>query len=90
MAYRNHLSNVQDNRLAREFPGTLDPRGGPAAGSLLSKLGVAVVLALVLAVIGGLTEDRPRLTEREQLATPGTAGPPEIVFQEQSTDRTQY
>jgi len=49
-----------------------------------------VVLGVVLAAVGGLTEDRPRLTEREQLATPGTAGPPEIVFQDQSTDRTQY
>jgi len=91
MAHRNYYSpHLQDDRLAREFPGTLEPGTGPAGGSLLAKLGVAVVLGVVLAAVGGLTEDRPRLTEREQLATPGTAGPPEIVFQDQSTDRTQY
>ncbi len=91
MANRNHYSpRLQDDRLAREFPGTLEPGAGPAGGRLLAKLGVAVVLGVVLAAVGGLTEDRPRLTEREQLATPGTAGPPEIVFQEQRSDGTAY
>ena len=91
MAYRNYYTaHLQGDRLAREFPGTLAPLGGPAHGSLLPKLGVAIVLAAVLAAVGGLTENRPRVTERDQLATPGTAGPPEIVFQDQSTDRTRY
>jgi hypothetical protein len=95
MANRNHYSSrLQDDRLAREIPGPLHPMGelggGPAGDRLLPKLGVAVVLGLLLAAVGGLTEDRPRLTEREQLAMPGTAGPPEIVFQDQRTDRTQY
>lgn len=86
MANRNHTAGLQGDRLAREFPGTLNSNGD----RLLPKLGVAIVLGVVLAAVGGLTEDRPRLTERDQLATPGTAGPPEIVFQEQGTDRTRY
>jgi hypothetical protein len=86
MTNRNHTAGLQDDRLAREFPGTLDRNGN----SLLPKLGVAVVLGIVLAAIGGLTEDRPRLTEVEQLATPGTAGPPEIVFQNENSDRTRF
>lgn len=87
MADRNYyFPRAQDDRLAREFPGTLDRDGD----HLLPKLAVAIVLGVVLAAIGGLTEDRPGLTARDQLATPGTAGPPEIVFQEQSSDRTRY
>lgn len=86
MANRNHTAGLQGDRLAREFPGTLDSNGD----RLLPKLGVAIVLGVVLAAVGGLTEDRPGLTERNQLATPGTAGPPEIVFQDRSSDRAAY
>jgi len=85
-----HLSTLQDHRLGREFPGDLQPLGTPAGDKLLPKLGAAIVLGVLLAAVGGLTEDRPELSELEQLAAPGTAGPPEIVVQEENSDRTQY
>ena len=76
MAQRNDLAEIQDDRLAREFPGTLDSSGG----RLVPKLAVAAVLGVLLAVIGGLTADGAGQPGPERLETPAAAGPPAIVL----------
>lgn len=77
MAVRNDLSREQDDRLAREFPGTLDP----TAEGLLPKLATAVVLALLLAVASGLASGQPERNEVERIASPGTETPPAILIE---------
>ena len=74
MTDNEYISMLQKDPLYREFP-------GPSGEGLVGKLVVAVVLGLVLAAVGGLTDARRDHASLSQIDAPWTAPPPAIVVE---------